>query len=129
MQIEDHKKSNIPPSPGVYFFKQGSDILYIGKATHLNQRTKSYFNKNLMETRGPLIVKMVEDSDTLEYRETESVLEALLLESFLIKQEQPLYDSKEKDNKSHNYVIITNENFPRVYPVRKRQLDIIVGKK
>lgn len=129
MKASNRESIDIPNSPGVYFFKQGKDILYIGKATNLNQRTRSYFNPKLMEMRGPLIVKMVDESTTIEFRETDSALEALLLESSLIKKHQPPYNSREKDDKSYNYVVITDEDFPRVFPVRKRQLDILRGKK
>jgi excinuclease ABC subunit C len=129
MTLKEREQYDLPRTPGVYFFKRGKEILYIGKATNLDQRTKSYFKGKLMETRGPLIVKMVEDTDTLECIETESALEALLLESHLIKKHQPYYNSREKDDKSYNYVVITDEDFPRVFTVRKRQLDIFRGKK
>jgi excinuclease ABC subunit C len=129
MTLKEREQYDLPRTPGVYFFKRGKEILYIGKATNLDQRTKSYFKGKLMETRGPLIVKMVEDTDTLECIETESALEALLLESHLIKKHQPYYNSREKDDKSYNYVVITDEDFPRVFTVRKRQLDILRGKK
>jgi len=129
MNITDYKKIEVPKKPGVYFFKQGGDILYIGKATNLAHRTNSYLQKNLMETRGPLIVKMVEDADILEWTETDSALEALILESYLIKQHQPEYNTKEKDNKSYNYVVITNEKFPRIFTVRQRVLNILESKK
>ena len=129
MNLAQRDTISIPNTPGVYFFKQGSDILYIGKATNLNQRTRSYFNTHLMETRGPLIVKMVDDANTIEFRETDSALEALLLESSLIKKHQPPYNSREKDNKSYNYVVITDEALPRVFSVRKRHLDILRGRK
>lgn len=122
MNLADYKKIDIPSKPGVYFWKSGNDIVYIGKATNLKTRTGSYLQKNLMERRGPLLVKMVDESTSLEFRETESVLEALLLETHLIKKHQPVYNSKEKDNKSHNYVVITDEKPARVYTVRGRML-------
>jgi excinuclease UvrABC nuclease subunit len=129
MNLAQYKKIELPKKPGVYFFKKGDDILYIGKATNLSQRTNSYLQKNLMETRGPLIVKMVEDTTSLEWKQTDSALEALLLESYLIKQNQPEYNTKEKDNKSYNYVVITDEPLPRIYTVRQRTLNIIQGNK
>jgi excinuclease ABC subunit C len=58
----------------------------------------------------------------VEWQETDSVLEALLLETELIKKYQPKYNSREKDDKSYWYVIITDEDFPRVLPVRGREL-------
>lgn len=129
MNLTQYKKIEIPKKPGVYFFKKGEDILYIGKATNLAHRTNSYLQKNLMETRGPLIVKMVEDANILEWIETDSALEALILESFLIKQHQPEYNTKEKDNKSYNYVVITHEKFPRIFTVRQRVLSTLESKK
>jgi excinuclease ABC subunit C len=129
MTLEQYNQINIPKKPGVYFWKKGDQILYIGKATNLSHRTRSYLQKTLMETRGPLVVKMVEDSETIEYTETESVLEALILESYLIKRHQPEYNSKEKDDKSYNYVVITDEVLPRVFTVRQRTLKIIEGKR
>jgi excinuclease ABC subunit C len=129
MNLTQYKKIELPKSPGVYFFKKGNEILYIGKATNLRHRTSSYLQKNLMETRGPLIVKMVEDATSIEYTETDSALEALLLESYLIKQHQPEYNTKEKDNKSYNYVVITDESLPRIFTLRQRSLNILQGKK
>ncbi|MFT6361517.1 MAG: excinuclease ABC subunit C [Candidatus Paceibacteria bacterium] len=128
MNLGQYKKIELPKKPGVYFFKKEEKILYIGKATNLAHRTGSYLQSNLMETRGPLIVKMVEDATSLDWKETDSALEALLLESYLIKQHQPEYNTKEKDNKSYNYVVITNEPLPRIFTVRQRTLNIMQGK-
>ncbi len=122
MNIAQYKKIKVPIKSGVYFWKLGKNILYVGKATNLKNRTTSYLQKNLMDRRGPLITKMVDISDGLEWRETESVLEALLLETHLIKKHKPIYNSKEKDNKSHNYVVITDDVLARIYTVRGRML-------
>ena len=107
-------KHRLPDAPGVYLFKKGKQILYIGKATSLKSRVKSYFSKDISETRGPRIVGMVETATALAYRETPSILEALMLEAELIKRHQPPYNSSAKDDKSWNYVLITKEEFPRV---------------
>lgn len=122
MNLSQYKKITLPQTPGVYFFKKGNTILYIGKATNLANRTKSYFQDNLMETRGPIIVKMIEEIDAVEWKETDSVLEALILESHLIKQYQPEYNTKEKDDKSYNYVVIGNEDFPTISILRGKEL-------
>ncbi len=116
------QKINIPDKPGVYFFLKGDNILYIGKATSLKDRTKSYFSNDLINTRGPLIVDMVFKADSLKWQEVDSVLEALILEANLIKKHQPYYNTKEKDDKSFNYVCITNEDLPRVLIVRGKNL-------
>ncbi len=130
MKSSEYRKIKaIPTTAGVYFWQNGKDILYIGKATNLKNRTASYFSNKLMDSRGPLIVKMIEYADCLRWQETDSVLEALLLETHLIKKHQPPYNSKEKDNKSHNYVVITNEDMPRIYPVRGRILHQLEQKK
>ena len=123
MNSQGLKKYNIPDTPGVYFFLKGKNILYIGKATSLRSRIKSYLNKDLISTRGPVILDMVTQSDNLKWEETGSVLEALILEANLIKKHQPKYNTKEKDNKSFNYVCITKEVLPKVLIIRGRNLN------
>ncbi len=113
----------LPDSPGVYFFiGKGGKILYIGKATSLKSRVLSYFGKDLMGKRGPIISKMVEESGRIKFIGTDSVLEALILEANLIKKHQPPYNTKEKSDKSFNYIAITKEDFPRVILARGREL-------
>jgi excinuclease ABC subunit C len=123
MQSQELKKFNIPDRPGVYFFLKGKDILYIGKATSLKDRTKSYFGKDIINTRGPLILDMVFKADAVKWTEADSVLEALILEANLIKKHQPYYNTKEKDDKSFNYVCITKDEMPKVIIVRGRNLE------
>jgi len=113
----------MPDEPGVYFFKKGKTILYIGKATSLRDRVKSYFSSDLLKTRSVLIADMVATADKVEYQKTDSVLEALILEASLIKKHQPRYNTKEKDNKSFNYVVITDEDFPKMITIRGRDLE------
>ncbi len=113
--------SKLPNSPGVYFFKKGKEILYIGKATSLKDRVKSYFGKDLIGTRGPILVDMVFQADKIDWEETDSVLEALILEAFLIKKYQPKYNTKEKSDKSFNYVCITKDK--KIAIVRGRLLN------
>jgi len=121
----------LPDRPGVYLFRgpvraggPKRAILYIGKATSLKSRVASYFRRDLIATRGPLLVAMVEAATAVDFIETDSVLEALILEAHLIKKHQPLYNTKEKDNKSFNYVVITKEDFPRVMTMRGRELEV-----
>lgn len=123
MKVSIYKKANLPDHPGVYFFHKGKDILYIGKATSLRDRVKSYFSRDLIATRGPLLVDMVVQADKIEYQETDSVLEALILEAELIKKYQPRYNTKEKDNKSFNYVVFTKDKVSKVLVIRGRKLD------
>ncbi len=124
---EEIKKitSKLPDTPGVYFFRHGNGaILYIGKATSLRDRVRSYFSPNLITMRGKLLVKMVSEFNDVDFQPTDSVLEALILEANLIKKYQPPYNTKEKDNKSFNYVVITKEDFPRVMLARGRDLEV-----
>ncbi|KKT14785.1 MAG: Excinuclease ABC C subunit domain protein [Parcubacteria group bacterium GW2011_GWF2_44_8b] len=118
MDSQDLKRFTLPDAPGIYFFKNGPKILYIGKATSLKDRVKSYFARDILMTRSPLIVKMLAEAKKIEFIETDSVLEALILEANEIKKHQPFYNSREKDDKSYNYVTITREDFPKVIVTR-----------
>jgi len=122
MQREDLKKFALPDEPGIYQFRLGRKILYIGKATSLRDRVRSYFASDLVEGRGAHIVSMVEKANSLKWQATHSVLEALILEANLIKRHMPPYNAASKDNKSFNYLVITKEDFPRVVVVRGRDL-------
>ncbi len=126
MNLDQFKKKKLPDTPGVYFFLgKRKKILYIGKATSLKDRVRSYFASDLIEGRGQRIVSMVDEAKYLEWRETDSVLEALILEANLIKTHKPHYNVLEKDGKSFNYVVITKEDFPRVLLVRGKDLPVL----
>lgn len=114
--------SSIPDSPGVYFFKQGTTVVYVGKATSLKNRVRSYFDQNLEEKRSPLVAKVIRDADSIEVTPTDSVLEALLLEAHNIKLLKPIGNTDQKDDKSFSYLIVTKERFPRLRVVRGREL-------
>lgn len=118
MKSTDLVKFGLPDTPGVYFFKCGKNILYIGKATNLKDRVKSYFARDILLSRSPLIAKMLEEAKKIEFIQTDSALEALILEANLIKKHQPTYNSKDKDNKSYNYVTFTEEDFPKIVITR-----------
>ncbi len=141
------EKIEMPDTPGVYIFRDGEDIksdennlkinkidkselgtvsgniIYIGKATSLKDRTNSYFSNDLKDTRGLKVVNMVLAAENLTYIKTESVLEALLLENTLIKKYQPIFNTKEKDDKSYKCVVITKEEYPRVLIMRTRDYE------
>lgn len=124
MKKQDLKKCGLPEAPGVYFFRDKEDgVLYIGKATSLKDRVGSYFSSDLVNARGLRLVTMVTIADKVSFIETDSVLEALLLESQLIKKHNPPYNVKEKDNKSFACVVITKEDFPRVLIMRIRDYE------
>ncbi len=123
MSIDISAIKELPDSPGVYFFKRGKEILYIGKATSLRDRVRSYFAKNLFKTRSELIADMVVLADTIDYQQTDSVLEALILEAELIRKYRPYHNTKEKDDKSFMFAVITEEEFPMVIMERGRDLE------
>lgn len=104
-------------------FRDGKrKILYVGKAASLRDRVRSYFAQDIAKTRSPAIAGMVENARYISHTKTESVLEALILEANLIKQHMPPFNVRDKDNKSFNYLIITEEDYPRVLVVRGRDL-------
>lgn len=121
-QESKEQLKKLPDKPGVYFFKHDTKILYIGKATSLKDRVRSYFSPDLIHTRGQFLVDMVMLANTIDFTPTDSVLEALLLEANLIRKYLPKYNTKEKDNKSHNYVVFTKGDFPQVFTIRGRTL-------
>ena len=123
MEYAEVKKLKLPELPGVYFFQgKKKKILYIGKATSLRDRVRSYFVSDLLETRSPLIEAMVKEAQSIDFIPTDSVLEALILEAQLIKKHKPAYNTEGKDDKSFNFVVITDEKFPKVLVVRGREI-------
>jgi excinuclease ABC subunit C len=116
--------ASLPERPGVYLFKDAAGVvLYVGKAKNLRSRVSSYFQEGarLMDSRGPEIDRMVRelvcDVDVLD---CESEVDAVLLESRLIKDIQPRFNARQKDDKSFPYLQIrTGEDFPRVQITRE----------
>src|SRR3989338_8645786 len=128
MTKKELAKLRLPDAPGMYeFLGSHNEALYIGRATSLRDRVRSYFANDLLHTRGKHIVDMVTLAKTIRVRPTDSVLDAIILEASMIKKHQPLYNTKEKDDKSWNYVVITKEEYPRVLTIRERPL--AVGKR
>ncbi len=133
MKKTEFKKYNLPEVSGVYFFldkihkskslPKKENILYIGKATILKDRVFSYFSSDLINTRGVRIQSMIENTKDIFYLKTDSVLEAIILESKYIKKFQPFFNVKEKDDKSYSYIIFTKEDFPKVLIKRGRELE------
>ena len=127
MNLETFTKQfakELPDTPGVYFFLDGKGgILYIGKATSLRDRVKSYFTQDMLLTRGPKIVRMLLLAERIEWQMTDSALEALLLEANLVRRHCPPYNTDLKDDKSWNFVVITEEKFPRVLVERGKNIE------
>lgn len=108
---------NLPASPGVYqFINKNGNVIYVGKAKNLKNRVRSYFQENPSSAK---TVAMVSKIDDLQLVVTDSELEALILESNLIKELKPRYNVNLKDDKSFPFIKVTNELFPRIYPTRK----------
>lgn len=113
----------LPDEPGVYrFVGAKKEVLYVGKATSLRDRVKSYFAIDIAEVRSPLIEKVVRDAVKVEWEECDSVLDALILEAKRIHEFSPPGNTDSKDNKSWNYLVVTNEEYPRILMVRERVL-------
>jgi len=109
------KLKNLPPKPGVYLFKKGQTVLYVGKAKNLKKRVTSYFQK-MVPSQKP---EMLAEADNLEHIITSSETEAIFLESNLIKKYQPKHNIILKDDKNFIYIKITAEDFPLITLVRK----------
>ena len=101
------KLSQIPKSPGVYFFRdEKGEIIYIGKAKVLKNRVRSYFNSP--KGKDPKTLVMVKNIADLEWLVVRSEVEALLTEANLIKEHKPRYNVFLKDDKTFPYIRITN---------------------
>lgn len=127
MERIDLEKYQLPDSPGVYLFtlrtKGKTEVLYVGKATSLRDRVRSYFDDDLIATRGPRIVDMVTRANGLSFEVVPTVLEALVREAALIRTHQPKANVEGKDDKTFLYALITDERIPRVRTVRAKDID------
>ncbi len=113
----------LPASPGVYMFKDAEgEILYIGKAKSLRSRVRSYFRgKDGQGIRTRELVRRAADVETIVVG---SEAEALLLESNLIKEHQPRFNVRLRDDKRYPYIKVTvQEPFPRVFVTRRTRDD------
>jgi len=133
MYLEDEKNAPIfnieeelkklPGRPGVYIMHDARDeIIYVGKAISLKNRVRQYFQTS--RNKGPKIEQMVQRICRFEYIVTDSELEALVLESNLIKEHRPKYNTMLKDDKSYPFIKVTvGEAFPRVVFSRNMKKD------
>jgi len=118
-----HALACLPNQPGVYLFKNDAgEVLYVGKAAVLANRVRSYFQKGADHTpRTTLLVSQIADMETLV---TRSELEALILESNLIKKHRPRFNVILRDDKQYPYLRLPiREAFPRLTIVRRVQKD------
>lgn len=116
------KLENLPVQPGVYLLKdEEGKIIYVGKAKSLKNRVKSYFQSGVEHPRTQALVSRIKDFEVLV---TDSEMEALILESNLIKEHKPRYNVNLKDDKRYPYVKVTvDEPFPRILVVRRPKKD------
>lgn len=117
------KLAHVPDQPGVYLFKdQTGDVLYVGKAAVLSDRVRSYFQKGSDHTpKTTLLVGLIADLETMV---TRSELEALILESNLVKRHRPRFNVVLRDDKQYPYLRLpVRDNFPRLSIVRRVQKD------
>ena len=122
-QIENEIKLKIkaiPEKPGVYIFKdKNNKVIYIGKAKSLKKRVSSYFHISQDGRKEQAIQNLANDIETIT---TQTETEALILENSLIKLHKPRFNIRLMDDKTYPYLLITtNELFPRVEIVRKRE--------
>jgi excinuclease ABC subunit C len=120
--IEEELKK-LPAKPGVYLMHDAKDtIIYVGKAISLKNRVRQYFQASRKVS--PKIEKMISQIDHFEYIVTDSEVEALVLESNLIKEHRPKYNTMLKDDKSYPFIKATvGEDYPRLIYSRQQKKD------
>jgi excinuclease ABC subunit C len=117
------KAALLPDSPGVYLFKDAAGkVIYVGKATSLRSRVRSYFlESRWMDAKTGSLAREIADFDTIVLANPR---EALALENNLIKQYQPKFNVRLLDDKTYPYIKLTvYEKYPRVYFTRKVKKD------
>lgn len=117
-----NKIKTAPKSPGCYIFKdKKKKILYVGKAVHIYNRVNSYFTQ--YRNLDPKIVLLIKQIRFVEFITTDSELEALILETNLIKKYRPKYNRMMKDDKNYAWLMVTKgEDFPRLQIVRDQKI-------
>ena len=116
----------IPESSGSYqFYDEEDTIIYVGKAKNLKRRVSSYFNKKHDRVKLKIMVPKIK---RIEFIITNSEVEALILESHLIKKYKPKYNVLLKDDKKFPYFLITKDDYPRILVTRKRNKNLLEGK-
>ncbi len=119
----EQKIHSLPTVPGVYIFRNAlGAIIYVGKARSLRPRVRSYFQAGRpLDSKTQLLLQEIDD---LEYIVTDNEVEALILESTLVKKHQPRYNIHLKDDKSFPYLKLTvREDYPRIFITRRIRKD------
>ena len=125
MDIQEQLKT-LPDLPGSYqYYDKNNEIIYVGKAKNLKKRVLSYFHKTLDTPKLRVLVPQIVK---IEFIITNTEVEALILESHLIKKYKPKYNVLLKDDKKYPYFVITDEDYPRVIVARKGNRNTIKGK-
>ena len=119
MNLEQVKKLKIPKSPGYYYFKNKTgEVIYIGKASNLANRIKSYYQKSAGLT--PAKKAMIEQTAKIEWTVTDTEIEALLLEANQIKKHQPVFNIDLRDDKRFAYIKVSvDDEIPGVFITRQ----------
>ena len=116
----------VPTLSGCYiYYNNQNEVIYVGKAKNLKRRVYSYFHKKHDSVKVSLLVSQIEK---MEYIITDSEVEALILESHLIKKYKPKYNVLLKDDKKYPYFLITDEKYPRISIIRKKNMNPEKGK-
>ena len=111
----------MPHKPGVYLFRRSDDrVMYVGKATNLRSRVRSYFAANPDRDMIPLLIR---DSDRIDFIVTKSPNDALILERQLIREHRPHYNSMLKDDKSYPFIALSSDEYPRIIYTRNPPKD------
>lgn len=114
---------NAPSGPGIYrFFDQKNEVLYIGKAKNLKNRLNQYLKRESLSR--PFIAQMMPTVFFVDWIETDSEIEAVVLEAELIRKEKPKYNIKQKDDKSFLVLKISNDEFPKVVLDRFKDVNL-----
>lgn len=110
----------VPHKPGIYIYKDDrGKVIYVGKAVDLFSRVSSYFSKSWHDVKTTKLVENIASAETII---VESEIEALILEANLIKKFMPLYNIKLTDDKDYLYIVVTDEEFPKIITARKKDL-------
>lgn len=109
---------DIPENPGIYLYiGKNDEILYVGKAKNLKNRVSSYFSD--FDNKPLRTKKMLQSAVSIRFVVTTSEAEALLLENNFIKTEKPRYNVRLKDSKSYPYILITQDEYPKLVITRE----------